>query len=89
VIAAMFGATGPVPAPAMAEIMPNAARVALIAGIAVSLAPIATKYRASAPAAERPWPLAFAASAGYLVLFLAASIHLTNMRFTPLIYFKF
>ena len=26
---------------------------------------------------------------GYLLLFIASAIHLTNMRITPLIYFKF
>jgi hypothetical protein len=83
-IAAMFGRTGSVIAPATAEYLPHFALLAMVAGTAVVLAPIAAKYR--------PWritvPAAVASFACWLV-FTGSAIHLTNMRVTPLIYFKF
>jgi len=90
IIGAMFGAGGHDPAPAHGEFMPHSAVFALLVGAAIVLAPIVTKYR------ELPvWRVQIrsnalaAASLGYFALFLLSSIHLTNMRFTPLIYFKF
>ncbi|HEX7837024.1 MAG TPA: MBOAT family protein [Kofleriaceae bacterium] len=85
---AMLGAgvaTDPEPTPGW--VTPHYAMLALIVGLAIVLAPIATKYRPwhlRPPAAGRA-----AARLGYLAMFALSAIHLTNMRITPLIYFKF
>ncbi|HTR52394.1 MAG TPA: hypothetical protein VMJ10_16890, partial [Kofleriaceae bacterium] len=84
VIAAMFGRTGSVAGPAGADIFPHFAQLAMIAGTAIVLAPIAGRYRAWRPRI----PVALASAACWLV-FTGSAIHLTNMRITPLIYFKF
>ena len=89
-IAALFGFGGHEPAPAGGEFMPHFARFAMLAGAAIVLTPILAKYRDLSTWRMRvPRAATLAASAGSFALFIAASIHLTNMRFTPLIYFKF
>ncbi|TMQ23538.1 MAG: MBOAT family protein [Deltaproteobacteria bacterium] len=89
VIAAMFGASGGGAAPARGELAPNFAVFALAVGAAIVLVPLAGKYRGSAaPTAVRALTL-IGARLGYVALFVLSSIHLTNMRITPLIYFKF
>jgi len=88
-IAAMFGlrsATEPLVA-LRGDLMPAYAHIALALGIIISLAPIVTKYFDVRRIAIR-FPVA-AAHAGYVLLFGLSAIHLTNMRITPLIYFKF
>lgn len=92
VIGAMFGhAPGgsPLPLPVDAALMPRFALFALALGVVISVAPIATRYRASLGAWWSRPPLVVAARIGYLLLFVGSAIHLTNMRITPLIYFKF
>ena len=90
IIGAMLGSAQGLAGPARGDWLPNFALVALIVGIAIVLAPIATKYRdkvdwrARLPSATRAL-----AHAGYFTLFVLSAIHLTNVRFTPLIYFKF
>jgi alginate O-acetyltransferase complex protein AlgI len=86
---AMVGLGAGLPGPARGELAPHFAQVALIAGVAIVLAPIATKYRDAGRAVPWPRALAGAARLGYLALFALSAIHLTNMRITPLIYFKF
>jgi hypothetical protein len=67
--------------------MPHYAMLALAVGGAICLLPIAAKYTSWRPA---PTAAAFAgARAGHVLLFALSAIHLTNMRITPLIYFKF
>jgi alginate O-acetyltransferase complex protein AlgI len=96
-IGAMFGAASPtsaIPVPAPAHLMPRFAQVALLLGIAITLVPIVGKYadlsavRARLPAAAAR-AAAGAARLGILLLFVLSAMHLTNMRITPLIYFKF
>lgn len=88
IVGRMFGvgaATVAPPAPAL--LTPHFAVTAFVIGAAICLAPIITRYRPiAAPSSSTAWALARAA---YVALFLAAAIHLTNMRITPLIYFKF
>ncbi len=83
-IAAMFGRAGQEIAPARGTYFSPAVQIAFVLGAVIVLAPIATKYRA--------WrarvPVALA-TAGCWLLFVGSAIHLTNMRITPLIYFKF
>jgi alginate O-acetyltransferase complex protein AlgI len=92
VLSAMAGvgaATDAAPTPG--DVMPHYAMFALAVGGAICLVPIAAKYTAWRPR----WPAAGEAAAfgatrvGYLLLFVASAVHLTNMRITPLIYFKF
>jgi alginate O-acetyltransferase complex protein AlgI len=87
VIAAMFGLGEGQPGPATGELAPHFAQFALLVGTAIVLAPIATKYRDLASWRARI-PIV-ATSLGCFSLFVLSAIHLTNMRFTPLIYFKF
>ncbi len=92
-IGAMLGltsATSTEPLPVDAVLLPRFAVFALVVGSAICLAPIVTKYRERGPSWSRI-PRAFHAlpRVGYLLLFTASAIHLTNMRITPLIYFKF
>jgi alginate O-acetyltransferase complex protein AlgI len=88
IIGRMFGVgDATVVGPPAAVLMPRLALVGYVAGAVLCLAPIVTRYRPRPwPAGDVPWLLA---RAGYVVLFAAAAIHLTNMRITPLIYFKF
>jgi alginate O-acetyltransferase complex protein AlgI len=79
------GAVGPL----MGDLAPPLARLAFVLGIAIVLVPIATKYRDFAAWRDRFQLAAVGARVGCLALFLASAIHLTNMRITPLIYFKF
>jgi alginate O-acetyltransferase complex protein AlgI len=89
VIAAMFGAVGGAPSPARGDFAPNFAVFAFAIGCAIALVPIAGKYRDRA-AEPSVGPLALVgARLGHVALFLLAMVHLTNMRITPLIYFKF
>ncbi|MEJ7601525.1 MAG: hypothetical protein WKG01_26710, partial [Kofleriaceae bacterium] len=89
-ISAMFGAGSATVDPPHydAWLLPAFAQFAFVVGVVIALAPIASKYldlsRIRIPAAASAL-----ARIGYVVLFLAAAIHLTNMRITPLIYFKF
>jgi len=84
VLAAMFGRVGDAIGPPTADYAPHFAQFAFVAGAVIVLAPIATKYRAWRPRL----PLAVVTAAG-LLAFAGSAIHLTNMRITPLIYFKF
>ncbi|MGN6108559.1 MAG: MBOAT family O-acyltransferase [Kofleriaceae bacterium] len=89
IIAAMSGATDPsLPPPVPGELAPRFALFAFAIASAIALLPIATRYR---PLLVRePHPIRYmAARLGYLMLFAASAVHLTNMRITPLIYFKF
>ncbi len=92
-IAAMLGlaeATSAAPLPPDAILMPRFAQLALALGIAIVLVPILGKYRDLSPLAERLPPGAVAAARlGCVLLFVLSAMHLTNMRITPLIYFKF
>lgn len=94
VIGCMLGidAGGAVSPPPPAALMPRFALAALAFGALACLVPIVGRYQAArAPTLARPGRPAIAALArvGYLVLFIATVIHLSNMRITPLIYFKF
>lgn len=88
------------PPPLAGALMPRFAIAALVFGVVACLAPLAWKVRRPraalaatptvAPAADdsfRPWLLL--PRLGYLLLFALSAMHLTNMRITPLIYFKF
>jgi hypothetical protein len=91
IIAAMFGAGGDQPMMQFpAVIMPHFAVFAFVLGAIICVAPILWKNRSPSAA---PWwtteSWRMAASVGALLLFVLAAIHLTNMRITPLIYFKF
>ncbi len=90
IIGRMFGVGAGeaiVPPPAAALLMPAFAITAFLVGAVICLWPIVRRYRPRPPSSsDALWALA---RAGYVVLFLAAAIHLTNMRITPLIYFKF
>jgi alginate O-acetyltransferase complex protein AlgI len=92
-IAAMFGASSPtsqisVPPPAL--LMPRFSQLALLVGIAITLVPIVAKYvDLSAARARLPAAASVAARLGIALLFVVSAMHLTNMRITPLIYFKF
>jgi hypothetical protein len=57
----------------------------LIVASVIALAPILTKGRE----VRVPAWLQNLAHAGYVLLFVLSVMHLTNMRITPLIYFKF
>lgn len=90
-IAAMFGhAPGgsTVALPPDAVLFPHFAVFALVAGIAICLVPIVAKYR-DVTKIRIPAAASALARVGFLVLFAASAMHLTNMRITPLIYFKF
>ncbi|CAN5909549.1 MBOAT family O-acyltransferase [soil metagenome] len=90
-IAAMFGhAPGGsvVPLPPDAVLFPHFAVFALVLAIVICLVPIVSKYadltKIRVPAFAFPL-----ARIGFVLLFVASAMHLTNMRITPLIYFKF
>jgi alginate O-acetyltransferase complex protein AlgI len=86
-IAAMFGlghATAPLGFLA-GDALPRFALATLAIGSAIALAPLIVRY---APKWRPRVPLTLA-NAGYLALFIGSAMHLTNMRITPLIYFKF
>jgi alginate O-acetyltransferase complex protein AlgI len=88
VIRAMFGLGSAVePPPVAGDAMPRHAMLALIAGTVIVLAPLVTRYRGWRP--RVPAIGHVLARVGYFALFALAAIHLTNMRITPLIYFKF
>ena len=91
IIAAMFGhAPGgsSLPLPPDAVLFPRFAIFAFVLGIAICLVPIVAKYRDLSKIRVPAFALV-AARAGFIVLFIASAMHLTNMRITPLIYFKF
>jgi alginate O-acetyltransferase complex protein AlgI len=88
IIGAMFGftdATGALPRVPDAYLMPRFAVFALVVGSAIALVPILTKGREI----RTPAWLHGVGHAGYILLFMLSAMHLTNMRITPLIYFKF
>jgi alginate O-acetyltransferase complex protein AlgI len=90
-VGVMFGGGDATQVPLAGELMPRFAQFALCLGVVIALVPIAVKYREAAPAWRvrlRPATNAMA-SAGHVLLFALSAMHLTNMRFTPLIYFKF
>jgi alginate O-acetyltransferase complex protein AlgI len=88
VLRAMAGfAAATLPAPVSGWAAPHYAMLALIVGLVITLAPIATKYTAWRP--RLPASGYAVARIGYLAMFALSAIHLTNMRITPLIYFKF
>src|SRR5262249_7534588 len=76
------------PGPVHALIMSHQATFALTVGVAIALAPIVGKYHL-AEHIRIPSGGHGLVRAGPLLLFLAAVIHLTNMKITPLIYFRF
>jgi alginate O-acetyltransferase complex protein AlgI len=90
-IAAMFGYApgGSHEAlPPDAVLFPRFAIFAFVAGIAISVVPIVAKYRDLSKIRVPAFAFVLA-RAGFIVLFIASAMHLTNMRITPLIYFKF
>lgn len=91
VIGCMFGVgAGDAPAPPLAALAPRFAVAALMFGVVACLAPIVRRYGVGAPrAAPLPAAVTISVRVGYLLLFIAAVVHLSNMRITPLIYFKF
>lgn len=86
-----FGGGGAAAAlPPEAVLAPRFAQFALALGIAISLVPIVAKYRDLTGLRERlaaRW--AILPRVGCVLLLVASAMHLTNMRITPLIYFKF
>jgi alginate O-acetyltransferase complex protein AlgI len=88
-MAGLGAATDPPPLPG--QVTPNYAMFALAVGGAICLSPIATKYGGWRPRLAPALAAAGRAAArlGYVLAFALAAIHLTNMRITPLIYFKF
>jgi alginate O-acetyltransferase complex protein AlgI len=92
-IAVMFGhaQVGPAtPLPPDAVLFPRFAVCALITGIAICLGPIATRYSGGSKLATGlPRLAVIGARIGPVLLFALSAMHLTNMRITPLIYFKF
>jgi hypothetical protein len=90
-IAAMFGyAPGgsQVPLPPAAVLFPHFAVFALVVGIVICLVPILAKYRDVTKLRVPAFAFGLA-RIGFVILFVASAMHLTNMRITPLIYFKF
>jgi alginate O-acetyltransferase complex protein AlgI len=88
VLSAMFGMghatdAGPIPGDAR----PYYALFAFVVGVVIVLAPIVSKYSEWRP--RMPAGGVVLARCGYFAMFVMSSIHLTNMRITPLIYFKF
>jgi len=91
IIGSMFGfGDATLPAPIAAEIAPRFAQVAFVVAALIVLLPIVPKYRKQpdAPAPLPRWRFV-GARFGFVALFALSVIHLTNMRVTPLIYFKF
>jgi alginate O-acetyltransferase complex protein AlgI len=91
-IAAMFGVGGDAALSVFpAALMPQFAIAALVFGVVATLVPIYGKYGGAILRSlrERWTGLQLAARLGYVALFALSAIHMTNMRFTPLIYFKF
>ncbi len=88
-IGAVFGhAADTALRPESAILLPRFALFALGVGAAIALVPIGAKYIDL----ERVRVPAFApmlARIGFVLLFVFSAMHLTNMRITPLIYFKF
>jgi len=83
-------ATPAAPLPPEAVLTPRFAVFALVVGSTICVVPIVSKYRELASLRIRiPLALHALPRVGYLALFVASAIHLTNMRITPLIYFKF
>jgi alginate O-acetyltransferase complex protein AlgI len=102
-LSAMFGfdrAVATAPPPVAGYYLPRFAVTALVFGVVACLWPLVTKLREgkkvspSAPTVPEqppalPWALAIWPRVGYVLLFALSAMHLTNMRITPLIYFKF
>ncbi|MFO0664549.1 MAG: MBOAT family O-acyltransferase [Polyangiaceae bacterium] len=72
-----------------AYLHPNFSLAAMAAGAAIICVQVAYKYLPSPEQRKPRAARAFLAHAAGLLLFLAAAVHLTNARVTPLIYFKF
>lgn len=91
IIGRMFGiGDATVPGPPEAALLPHFALAAFALGAAICLLPIvATYWRPRWPGGATAVGGAMLLRVGHLLLFIAAAIHLTNMRITPLIYFKF
>ncbi len=92
VLEAMAGlGASPDAAPTPGDAMPRLALFALAVGGAICIFPIATKYSRWRPRLSAAASAAAFAGArlGYVLLFVASAVHLTNMKITPLIYFKF
>jgi alginate O-acetyltransferase complex protein AlgI len=87
-IGAMFGGGEGAPLTVFPAILtPRFAMFALVVGAVIAVLPALWKRKQWGWIDRvRTWPIAHV---GYLLLFLASAIHLTNMRITPLIYFKF
>ncbi|MBA3454808.1 MAG: MBOAT family protein [Deltaproteobacteria bacterium] len=85
-LGAMIGISDPnAVAPIPADFAPRYALVALAFGVLATVWAIFRKYRPAS--GDLRW--AFLARLGYVALLVASVVHLTNMRSTPLIYFKF
>jgi alginate O-acetyltransferase complex protein AlgI len=94
-------ANASVPPPIAGLFLPSFALLALAFGVMAVLAPLAWRYRkpkpavpagdaaAAAPPVDRFIPWRLLPRLGFLLLFALSAMHLTNMRITPLIYFKF
>jgi alginate O-acetyltransferase complex protein AlgI len=89
-----------IPPPLAGNLLPRFAVTALVFGVVACLAPLAWKHRKARPAAttvapavaspdERFHPWRLLPRLGLILLFALSAMHLTNMRITPLIYFKF
>ena len=90
IIAAMFGFTktgAHLPLPPDAILTPRFAMFTLVVASVIALAPILTKGRELR--VRVPAVLLGLRHAGFILLFILSAMHLTNMRITPLIYFKF
>jgi hypothetical protein len=75
--------------PPAAALLPRFALVAFVLAVVISLLPIVTKYREISFDHWGGVGGAVLRHAGWIALFILSSIHLTNMRITPLIYFRF
>lgn len=90
-ILAMGGATQvdpAVPVPVLGLWLPHHGAFAMVVGAVICLAPISGRY-VDALRIRVPIGGHFPARAALPLLFLLTVIHLTNMRITPLIYFRF
>jgi alginate O-acetyltransferase complex protein AlgI len=88
-LTAMFGGASPTVAPLTGTFLPRHAVFALVLGGVIALAPILWKHRAPIAWRERLRRFEAVLRIGFFLLFVLSAVHMTNMRFTPLIYFKF
>jgi alginate O-acetyltransferase complex protein AlgI len=88
ILSAMAGlGTATDAAPVAGDAMPRHALFMLALGAAITLLPIIGKYTQWRPTGNAV--TSGVVRFGYVAMFVLAAIHLTNMRVTPLIYFKF